>query len=83
NPMSVLPETQSFAREKSRDAMLAAMNGKPTLIGLSRAEMGEALAEIGVAERQVKMRVAQLWHWLYVRGVSDFADMLNISRDMR
>lgn len=81
--MSVLPETQSFAREKSRDAMLAAMNGKPTLIGLSRAEMGEALAEIGVAERQVKMRVAQLWHWLYVRGVSDFADMLNISRDMR
>ena len=29
------------------------------------------------------MRVAQLWHWLYVRGVSDFADMLNISRDMR
>ncbi|UGX88172.1 MULTISPECIES: 23S rRNA (adenine(2503)-C(2))-methyltransferase RlmN [unclassified Phyllobacterium] len=63
--------------------MLAAMNGKPTLIGLSRAEMGEALAEIGVAERQIKMRVAQLWHWLYVRGVSDFADMLNISRDMR
>ncbi|WP_246711691.1 23S rRNA (adenine(2503)-C(2))-methyltransferase RlmN [Phyllobacterium myrsinacearum] len=63
--------------------MLAAMNGKPTLIGLSRAEMGEALAEIGVAERQVKMRVAQLWHWLYVRGVSDFSDMLNISRDMR
>ncbi|MBA8899843.1 23S rRNA (adenine2503-C2)-methyltransferase [Phyllobacterium sp. P30BS-XVII] len=81
--MSVLPETQSFARDKSRDAMLAAMNGKPTLIGLSRAEMGEALAEIGVAERQIKMRVAQLWHWLYVRGVSDFADMLNISRDMR
>ncbi|MBA8877911.1 23S rRNA (adenine2503-C2)-methyltransferase [Phyllobacterium myrsinacearum] len=81
--MSVLSETQSFARDKSRDAMLAAMNGKPTLIGLSRAEMGEALAEIGVAERQVKMRVAQLWHWLYVRGVSDFSDMLNISRDMR
>ncbi|MCO4317353.1 23S rRNA (adenine(2503)-C(2))-methyltransferase RlmN [Phyllobacterium sp. 21LDTY02-6] len=56
---------------------------KPPLIGLSRAEMAEALVQIGVPERQVKMRVAQLWHWLYVRGVSDFADMLNISRDMR
>ena len=56
---------------------------KPSLIGLSRAEMGEALVAIGVPERQIKMRVAQLWHWLYVRGVSDFADMLNISRDMR
>jgi 23S rRNA (adenine2503-C2)-methyltransferase len=45
--------------------------------------MGEALVAIGVPERQIKMRVAQLWHWLYVRGVSDFSDMLNISRDMR
>ena len=45
---------------------------KPSLIGLSREEMGRALVEKGVAERQVKMRVSQLWHWLYVRGVSDF-----------
>ena len=56
---------------------------KPSLIGLSRDEMGRALVEKGVSERQVKMRVSQLWHWLYVRGVSDFDHMLNVSKDMR
>ena len=56
---------------------------KPSLIGLSRDEMARALAEAGVPERQVRMRVQQLWHWLYVRGVSDFADMRNISKDLR
>jgi len=55
----------------------------PSLIGLDRAEMGQALAEIGIPPRQIAMRVAQLWHWLYVRGVSSFDDMLNISKDLR
>ena len=82
--MSVsLDLTHPVARDKSRDAIRTTIVEKPSLIGLSRAEMGEALVAIGVPERQIKMRVAQLWHWLYVRGVSDFTDMLNISRDMR
>ncbi len=55
----------------------------PTLIGLSRQEMAAASLEKGIAERQVKMRVSQLWHWLYVRGVTSFDDMLNVSKDMR
>jgi 23S rRNA (adenine2503-C2)-methyltransferase len=46
--------------------------------------MAEALVSSGVVpERQAKMRVQQLWHWLYVRGVSDFAQMFNISKDLR
>jgi 23S rRNA (adenine2503-C2)-methyltransferase len=56
---------------------------KPSLIGLSREELAKALVEKGVAERQVKMRVQQIWHWLYVRGISDFDDMLNVSKDLR
>lgn len=56
---------------------------KPSLIGLLREEMAKALVEKGVPERQVKMRVSQLWHWLYVRGVSDFDEMTNVSKDMR
>lgn len=55
----------------------------PPLIGLSREEMAEALQTIGVNPRQTRMRVSQLWHWLYVRGVSDFDDMFNISKEMR
>jgi 23S rRNA (adenine2503-C2)-methyltransferase len=59
------------------------MAEKPSLVGLSREQMGAALVEAGVPERQVKMRVQQLWHWLYVRGVSDFADMRNVSKELR
>ncbi len=29
------------------------------------------------------MRVAQLWHWLYLRGATDFAAMTNMSKDLR
>ena len=41
------------------------------------------LRGVGVPDRQVKMRVSQLWNWLYVRGVSDFDDMANVSKDLR
>ncbi|MBB4093587.1 23S rRNA (adenine(2503)-C(2))-methyltransferase RlmN [Brucella pecoris] len=61
----------------------ASLEAKPSLIGMSREEMAEALIKVGVPERQTKMRISQLWHWLYVRGVSDFADMRNISKDLR
>ncbi|PWL19383.1 23S rRNA (adenine(2503)-C(2))-methyltransferase RlmN [Falsochrobactrum shanghaiense] len=61
----------------------ANLEQKPSLIGMSREEMAQALIDAGVTQKQVKMRVAQLWHWLYVRGVSDFADMRNISKDLR
>lgn len=56
---------------------------KPSLIGMSREEMGAALREKGVAEKQIKMRVSQLWNWIYVRGVSDFDHMTNVAKDMR
>src|SRR5690606_21462359 len=62
----------------------AATAEKPSLIGLTRAEMAEALIAAGIVpEKQAKMRVQQLWHWLYVRGVSDFAQMFNISKELR
>ncbi|WP_414901814.1 23S rRNA (adenine(2503)-C(2))-methyltransferase RlmN [Rhizobium cremeum] len=61
----------------------ARLSEKPSLIGLSREDMAAALREKGVAERQVKMRVSQLWNWLYVRGVSDFDAMTNVAKDMR
>jgi len=56
---------------------------RPSLIGLSRAELADLLGRIGVPEKQRKMRVQQLWHWLYVRGAQDFAAMTTISKEMR
>ncbi|CAL74208.1 putative pyruvate formate lyase activating enzyme 2 (yfgB) [Bradyrhizobium sp. ORS 278] len=56
---------------------------KPSLIGLSRAELAARLGDIGVPERQQKMRVQQLWHWLYFRGARSFDEMTSVSKDTR
>jgi len=56
---------------------------KPSLIGLSRAEIAAELGRIGVASAQRKMRSQQLWHWMYVRGAREFSEMSSISKDMR
>ncbi len=64
-------------------ATATALSSKPSLIGLTREEMGDVLREKGVPEKQIRMRVGQIWHWLYIRGISDFDDMLNVSKDLR
>jgi 23S rRNA (adenine2503-C2)-methyltransferase len=56
---------------------------RPSLIGLSREELAAKLGEIGVAPAQRKMRVQQLWHWMYVRGAQSFEAMTSISKEMR
>ena len=56
---------------------------KPSLIGLSRAEIADRLGEIGVQPAQRKMRTQQLWHWMYVRGAKAFDEMTSISKEMR
>jgi len=56
---------------------------KPSLVGVSRLALAAALGTIGVPERQQRMRVQQIWHWLYVRGAKDFAEMTTLSKDLR
>lgn len=81
--MSVMQAPAGLAVKTPLIANSDLMSGKPSLIGLTREEMGEALAEIGVPQKQVKMRVSQLWNWLYVRGVSDFDNMTNVAKELR
>jgi 23S rRNA (adenine2503-C2)-methyltransferase len=56
---------------------------KPSLIGLSRLELAKALAGVGVPPPQQRMRVQQLWHWIYVRGAQSFGAMTSISKELR
>src|SRR5713226_4851667 len=56
---------------------------KPSLVGLSRAALADALGTIGVAPAQRKMRVQQIWHWLYVRGATRFEQMTSVSKEMQ
>ena len=54
-----------------------------SLVGLTRPQLAEALAEIGTPEREIRMRAGQLWQWIYFHGVSDFERMLNIGKPLR
>jgi 23S rRNA (adenine2503-C2)-methyltransferase len=56
---------------------------KPSLVGLSRPEIAEAFAAIGVPAAQRRMRVQQIWHWLYVRGATGFHEMTSVSKELR
>ncbi len=56
---------------------------KRSLAGLTRARLKEALADGGVPEKQLNMRVNQLWSWMYVRGITRFEDMTDVSKDLR
>ncbi|MER0238790.1 23S rRNA (adenine(2503)-C(2))-methyltransferase RlmN [Fulvimarina sp. MAC8] len=77
------PKTRPVVDAAALSPAAASGEEKPSLVGMSREELGEALAQIGVPAKQVRMRTAQLWHWLYVRGVSDFAHMANVSKELR
>ena len=56
---------------------------KPSLVGLSRAALADALGSLGVPERERKMRVQQLWNWIYLRGATSFDVMSSVSKDLR
>src|ERR1700678_664739 len=56
---------------------------KPSLAGLPRAALGEALAAAGVAAPRLRMRIQQVLHSRYVRGVRDFVEMTSVSKKLR
>ncbi len=56
---------------------------RTSLAGLSRTALFEQLALVDVPERERRMRVGQLWHWLYVRGSTSFDEMTSISKVLR
>jgi 23S rRNA (adenine2503-C2)-methyltransferase len=56
---------------------------QPSLVGMTRVELAEALGTVGVPEKQRKMRVQQLWHWIYFRGAQTFDEMTNVSKELR
>jgi 23S rRNA (adenine2503-C2)-methyltransferase len=58
-------------------------SGPINLIGMSRKIMHEKLLEIGTPEKQVKMRVGQIWQWIYQKGARNFSQMTNLSKQYR
>jgi 23S rRNA (adenine2503-C2)-methyltransferase len=58
-------------------------DGPINLVGLTRESLKEALIAAGSPEKQVKMRLGQLWQWIYEKGIRDFEQMTNLSKDYR
>ncbi len=57
--------------------------GLTNIVGLTRDELREALLAAGTPEKQVKMRLGQIWQWVYHFGVRDFEAMTNLAKDYR
>jgi 23S rRNA (adenine2503-C2)-methyltransferase len=61
-------------------APAARPDGRVDLVGLSREQLRDALGEAGLEPKQAKLRAKQIWHWIYNRGATRFADMTDIAR---
>ncbi len=55
----------------------------PSIAGLTKQELAEKLVAVGVEPGKAKMRAEQLWRWIYHYGVTDFAAMTNVAKELR
>jgi 23S rRNA (adenine2503-C2)-methyltransferase len=58
-------------------------DSKINIIGLTRDQLYSALIAAGTPEKQTKMRLGQIWKWIYHWGLRDFAGMTNLAKDYR
>jgi len=79
--IEIAPASAPFVEKTPLERYVAP--DKPSLVGLTRAQLGALLGAIGVPEAQRKMRVQQLWHWIYFRGFTEFDLMTSLSKDLR
>jgi 23S rRNA (adenine2503-C2)-methyltransferase len=57
----------------------ATADGRRNLVGLDRAEFEAEIVALG----EPAFRARQLWHWIYHRGVTDFAAMTSLAKSFR
>ena len=79
-PHPVSPDLTAASQEDASPRVDAT---QVSLVGATRQDLAALLTRLGVPEREVRMRVGQLWHWIYVRGVTSFATMTTIGKPLR
>jgi 23S rRNA (adenine2503-C2)-methyltransferase len=65
------------------DGVTPREDGRLDLLGLPRPRIAELFEAAGLDRKQAKLRAKQVFHWLYHRGVTDFAEMTDIAKAMR
>ena len=66
-----------------RDTAQTAPRARPSLVGLTRPLLMEALADFGLPEKQLRMRAGQVWNGIYNRGLTSFEGMTTLSKELR
>ena len=61
-------------------AAVVRADGRTELVGLAKEQIRGALEAAGLEPKQAKLRAKQIWHWVYHRGVGDFAVMTDIAK---
>ena len=74
-----MPEPNLYAPAAFAAPPQLSADGRRNLIGLSREQLAHEMAEMG----EKPFRAKQLWHWIYYRGVTDFAAITNLSKRFR
>jgi len=82
-PIPGVIEPVPVARPGISDGITPRADGRTDLIGLPRKRIAELFGEAGLDAKAAKLRAKQVFHWLYHRGVSDFAAMTDIAKPMR
>jgi 23S rRNA (adenine2503-C2)-methyltransferase len=68
----------------SPDGALSPTAARPSLAGLARPALAEALVAADIAPRdKARMRAGQVWRWIHHAGATDFAAMSNIDKVTR
>ena len=75
--------TTTLDLSRSRDAAPSQAR-RPNLTGLTRPALAAALTGAGlVPPEKAKMRASQLWRWMHHYGLTDFAQMTDVAKELR
>ena len=82
---TVRPKNRTAMPEScARNTVVGATStAKINLIGVTREELNGLLCEHGTELAKARMRVQQIWQWIYQKGVRDFGLMTNLAKDFR
>ena len=82
--MPTIVPSQGCQSGQPSEALAARGHGdRKNLVGMTRSKLRERLISAGTPEPKAKMRVAQIWQWIYQKGERDFGRMTNLAKDYR
>jgi len=58
-------------------------NKEISLVGLTREEIKDSLIKFDIPDKQINMRVNQVWGWIYNKGISSIDEMTTLSLGLR